>query len=89
MKHGLGLGWFGRDLHGKQQIFCSILREFCWCHINNVRSVETMKACNTIPTSAKNVYLSLYYRSCAVVQCFEYLQCFDAFGWAAGRASGL
>jgi len=23
------------------------------------------------------------------VQCFDCLQCFDAVGWAAGRASGL
>ena len=24
-----------------------------------------------------------------ILQCFEVLQCFDAVGWAAGRASGL
>ena len=26
---------------------------------------------------------------CLVLLCFFYLQCFDAVGWAAGRASGL
>ena len=24
-----------------------------------------------------------------ILRCFRYLQCFDAVGWAAGRASGL
>ena len=50
-----------------------------------VHGLNVLLACKTVFSLIDDTYDYYYYAACAL----GCLQCFDAVGWAAGRASGL